>query len=168
MDHANHAPETRRHHVLKAPADGHVQANFKYIRVKQSDTESSALDTTVALDFTTGITSQLRVYRETSDQQIPSIDYQVVPDGSPLAPAVVDKSPDDDPLHLKNSYVGTITVNVPGRKPRAYQVTAAHEDPVPLDLTKGLNVTCSFEWTGVDSMPMPIGPMLNIDITPEP
>ncbi|HEY0384171.1 MAG TPA: hypothetical protein VGC72_18425 [Candidatus Elarobacter sp.] len=168
MDHANHAPEKRRH-VLKGPVDGRVKANFEYVRVKQSDAGSSAsLETGVPLDFTTGITTQLRAYRETAGQDIPSIDYQVVPDGAPLPPRVADESPADDPLHLKRSYIGTITVNVPGGNRRVYEVTTEQGDPVPLDLTKGLNVTCSFQWAGVDSMPMPIGPMLNIDITPAP
>jgi hypothetical protein len=167
MNHANHAPEKRRQPVLNNPVDGRVKANFEYVRVKQTDTgSSSSLETAVPLDFTTGITAQLRAYRATADQEIPSIDYQVVPNGAPLPASVVDESPADDRLCLKTSYVGTITVNVPGGDRRVYQVTTEPGHSVPLDLTKGLNVTCSFDWESVLSNP--IGPMLNIDITPEP
>ncbi len=167
MDHANHAPDTHRRHALKDPVDGRVKANFEYVRVKQMDASSSSLDTAVPLDFTTGIMSQLRVYREHADQDIPSIDYQVVPNGQPLTALVPDKSPTDgDPLFLKRSYVGTITVNVPGAAARTYVVTHDDADACRLDLTKGLNVTCSFDWESVLSNP--IGPMLNIDITPAP
>jgi len=166
MDHANHAPDTHRRHALQDPVDGRVQANFEYVRVKQTNDGGSSLETTVPLDFTTGITAQLRAYRETAGQDIPSIDYQVVPYGAPLAPRVADKSPDDDPLCLKTSYVGTITVNVPGGDRRVFTVTKEHGDTVPLDLTKGLNMTCSFDWAS--ALSQPIGPMLNIDITPEP
>jgi hypothetical protein len=167
MNHANHAPEKRRHPVLKDPVDGRVKANFEYVRVKQTDTgSSSSLETAVPLDFTTGITAQMRAYRATADQETPSIDYQVVPSGAPLPPSVADESPPDDPLCLKSSYVGTITVNAPDGGRRVYEVTTGPGDAVPLDLTKGLNVTCSFDWEAV--MTNPIGPMLNIDITPEP
>jgi hypothetical protein len=165
MDHANHAPETRRRSGTHTP-DGHVAANFQYIRVKQSDVQSASLDSTVPLDFTTGVMTQLRVYRETADQQVPSIDYQVVPGGPALAPRIPDRSPEDDPLYLKTSYIGKITVNVPGGDPRTFQITTRPGNAVPLDLTKGLNVTCSFDWASVLSQP--IGPMLNVDISPGP
>jgi hypothetical protein len=167
MNHANHAPEKRHPAVLKDPVDGQVQATFAYVRVKQSDAgDSASLETPVPFDFTNGITAQVRAYRETADQVIPSIDYQIVPFGTPLSPSVPDESPPDDPLFLKNSYIGTITVKLPSGGCRAYNLSTSHDDAVRLDLTKGLNVTCSFNWESV--MTNPIGPMLNIDITPEP
>jgi hypothetical protein len=165
MDHANHAPETSRGNRTDPP-DDHVAANLQYVRVKQSDVESASLDSTVPLDFTTGVMSQLRVYRETADQQVPSIDYQLVPDGPALAPKIPDRSPADDPLCLKTSYIGSITVNVPGGHPRKFQISSGPGDAVPLDLTEGLNITCSFDWASVLSQP--IGPMLNVDISPGP
>jgi hypothetical protein len=165
MDHANHAPDTSRYggeQEIALP----VPANFTYVRVKKSDNDSDSLNTTVPLDFAQGITAKLRAYRETADQTDPSIEYQIAPVNPPLVPPLVpDNSPSDDPLNLRYSYVGTITVNGPDGRKWVLQVSKSHTDNLKLDLTNGLDVTC---WFNKSLEPAPIGPMLNIDIQPQP
>lgn len=167
MHHANHAPDTTRRHAAQDPPTP-IPANFTYVRVKKTADDSDSLETTVPLDFAAGITAKLRAYRETPAQTSPSLEYQIAPTAPVLNPPMIpDNSPTPDPLYLKNSYIGTITVQVPGGgPPRVLTVTGSHEDAVAVDLTKGVDVRCWFDLSSVDSFP--IGPMLNIDITPQP
>jgi hypothetical protein len=166
VNHANHAPETHRHRPAQDPPPP-IPANFTYVRVKKTAQDSDSLETTVPLDFAAGITAKLRAYRETPEQTNPSLEYQIAPTDPVLTPPMIpDNSPTPDPLYLKSSYIGTITVQVPGGgPPRVLTVTSSHEDAVAVDLTKGVDVKCCFDLSAVHSFP--IGPMLNIDIAPQ-
>jgi len=168
MNHANHAPDTHRDSGSH-DAPPAVPANFTYVRVKTSDSDSDDFSpsSAVPLNFAAGITAKLRAYRETPDQTAPSLEYQVAPTEPVLTPPLVpDQSPTPDPLLLKDAYVGRITVNVPGGEARTLKITRSHTDAVHLDLTKGVEVRCWFDTRGIFAHP--IGPMLNIDITPQP
>jgi hypothetical protein len=165
MDHANYAPDTSRNDGRRDVEP--VPATFTYVRVKQSDADGDSLNTTVPCDFAQGITAKLRAYRETPDQTAPSLELQIAPVSPPLVPPLVpDNSPVPDPLNLKSAYIGTITVTAPGGRTFALDVPRSHTENIPLDLTKGVDVTCWFDVGSLKSLP--IGPMLYIDIQPQP
>jgi hypothetical protein len=167
MDHLRHAPETQHQHPVETPeSGGPVPGSFKDVRVKQNDGSAPELPAHVPLDLTKGITTRLRVFREQPKQSDPYVTYQVVPDLPPLAPKTPDQSPPNDPLVLKHFYIGTITVNLPdGKKFKSLLVSeGSGADSLRVDLTKGVDVACSLDYTTLTSLP--VGPMLNIVVTP--
>lgn len=163
MNHLRHAPETN---VGQSSPDDPVPndpipAKFMYARVKQSDTVGVELGATVPCDLTAGITLQHRVFRLGGDPGDIAVDCQIAPNGKTLPPLLPDQAA-PDPYRLKTSYIGTITVNVPNGEPLTFPVSTGSSDNVPVDLTNGIEVKYAF--ASVTSSP--IGPLLNIDITP--
>jgi hypothetical protein len=168
MDHLRHAPETHGHYQPRAGtpiSGGPAPGSFTLVRVEQVAGEDAELATQVPLDLARGVTTRLRVYREQSGQSDPYVTYQVAPDGHPLGPKEPDRSPPEDPLFLKHFFLGTVTVNLPdGSRFKSFLVSAGHGEAVRVDLTKGIDVACSLDYKTLTTCP--VGPMLNIDVTP--
>lgn len=164
MNHIRHAPETNVEPATGAdPALAALPLSFQYARVKTSDTSSVHLPVAVPFDFGQGITTQFRTYYPDPTSDPGCVDVQVAPDNKPLPPLVKNDNP-SDPYGFAKSYVGTITVHM-GDKTVTCKVSTDQADAVPVDITNGVNVRY---WFDDNPQALPIGPLLNIDITQGP
>jgi hypothetical protein len=165
MNHFRYAPETGLDEATAPEASfgDPIPANFSYTRVKQQDATSAELGTDVPCDITAGVTAQYRVFRMTAEPKDLSVDCQIAPDNDPMPPLIPDQA-ETDPYLLKESYIGKITVHQPDGKTRTFKVTTDRHDRVPVDLTQGVEIRCSFDFSAAQTNP--IGPLFDIDVTP--
>jgi hypothetical protein len=157
MNHLRHAPES---HSGASPGDP-VSVTFASAVVKVDDTQFGELPTSVPFAFRDGITTRLRAFSPTGSADDVVAHCQVAPDNAPFPPGEGDEGT-GDPYQMKETALGTITVSHAGRR-WTLRVTSPPDDGCSFDLTRGIDVRYSLQY---DPQTAPIGPLLDIDVTP--
>jgi hypothetical protein len=160
MNHLRHAPETRAT-TGTTPVNftDPIPATFSYARVKGPG--DGLIFTDVPCVLTGGVTAKFRAYRPLANEPTGvAVDLQVAPDNVPLPPLVPD-APDTDPYYLKNAYIGSVSVTAPDGTAHEFDFSGFQ---VPVDLTHGAEVMFTYDLASITTNP--IGPLLNLTITP--